>query len=512
MAPMAINTLSHSHLRLPVQPFKPPQFVPVPSLSRTHFSSRRKLGSLKFRLPLPTATKEDDVAEGQKPYNYEPLSKSQLLSRSYEGSSILRSKSMRRILIPSIVAAIGGTILFPAISIALRGMMDLGEIYVISNDQGQFIQNFVTVNGLLFSILTGNAFYFLYQQQESLFYALFSEVSEAKSLLEQATFVCQGRPFYGIVLEKIRKYVKDDLRRVDYPPATLLSSKPEDDPLESILYLTSVGIPSIVYETVRALRQARGRRLAATQRKLPKVHFVLLYVLSFIELVSFPLIGAATSAAHMGSNILTVEGLLFGMLCGGIMLTLQVTLELWNPIGGAYNVDAVLNEMVMGLEAELEQRFKGIQMADTQLPSLPPSFASKNEEIYQYTSKPDQYSQIPSQPPPQPRYLQQDNQPQISSRPDSQFKLNSNLESKKSQIISEVELRRDGEDREDEKHSSQPFEIDPPKVVDHELKRKYEIEHDANDNNSSHHTTSHLQGLTSRLRRTISKFKTRHKA
>eukprot|EP00954_Amorphochlora_amoebiformis_P031028 1395542-Amorphochlora_amoeboformis.AAC.4 len=100
MAPMAINTLSHSHLRLPVQPFKPPQFVPVPSLSRTHFSSRRKLGSLKFRLPLPTATKEDDVAEGQKPYNYEPLSKSQLLSRSYEGSSILRSKSMRRILIP----------------------------------------------------------------------------------------------------------------------------------------------------------------------------------------------------------------------------------------------------------------------------------------------------------------------------------------------------------------------------------------------------------------------------
>ena len=54
----------------------------------------------------------------------------------------------------------------------------------------------------------------------------------------------------------MKDYVKKDLRRLDIPPAQLLSSKPMDDPLEAIMYITSVGVPSIVYETVRALRQA----------------------------------------------------------------------------------------------------------------------------------------------------------------------------------------------------------------------------------------------------------------
>ena len=35
------------------------------------------------------------------------------------------------------------------------------------------------------------------------------------------------------------------------------------------MYMTSVGVPSIVYETVRDLRQARGERLGACQRKFP---------------------------------------------------------------------------------------------------------------------------------------------------------------------------------------------------------------------------------------------------
>jgi hypothetical protein len=42
-----------------------------------------------------------------------------------------------------------------------------------------------------FAILAGNAYAELYQQQESIFFALFQEVSEAKSLLEQTTLVCQ---------------------------------------------------------------------------------------------------------------------------------------------------------------------------------------------------------------------------------------------------------------------------------------------------------------------------------
>ena len=41
------------------------------------------------------------------------------------------------------------------------------------------------------------------------------------------------------------------------------------DPLEAIMWMTSVGTPSVIYDTVKWLRQARGARLGAMQRKLP---------------------------------------------------------------------------------------------------------------------------------------------------------------------------------------------------------------------------------------------------
>jgi hypothetical protein len=167
----------------------------------------------------------------------------------------------------------------------------------------------------------------MYQQQESVYYALFNEVTEAKSLLEQVALVCQGRSMYQKVLESISQYVRYDLKALTSDPAVLLSSRPVDDPLESIMYLTSVGVPSSVYETVRSLRQARAARLGALQRKLPSAHILLLWILAAIELVSFPLLGAGTQVLG-GYKILTVEGCLFGIMTTGIVLTLRVSFML----------------------------------------------------------------------------------------------------------------------------------------------------------------------------------------
>lgn len=200
--------------------------------------------------------------------------------------------------------------------------------------------------------------YFLYTQQESIYYALFLEVTEAKSLLEQVALVCQGRSMYPRCLDSISRYVENDLKQIQRDPAVLLSARPVDDPLESIMYMTSVGVPSTVYETVKSLREARARRLGALQRKLPSIHMLLLWVLAAIELVSFPLLGAGTQTIG-GYNLLTVEGVLFGVMTGGIVLTLRVVGELWRPAGGAYNVDSVLSVMVSGLEEELKARMAG---------------------------------------------------------------------------------------------------------------------------------------------------------
>jgi len=271
-----------------------------------------------------------------------------------------------RVAVPAIISGIIAFFAFPVLALWLVGLFptNAGVLTVLSTDSSQFVQNFLSVASLLFSILVGQTYYFMYQQQEMVYYALFDEVTEAKSLLEQIALVSQGRTMYQRVLTCMSQYVQNDLKALDKDPAVLLSSRPMDDPLETIMYLTSVGVPSSVYETVKSLRQARARRLGALQRKLPSIHMVLLWILAAMELISFPLLGAGTQtlAASTGGsyNLLTIEGLLFGVMTTGIVLTLRVVGELWRQSGGAYNVDSVLKVMVRGLEKELYARTNGI--------------------------------------------------------------------------------------------------------------------------------------------------------
>lgn len=274
----------------------------------------------------------------------------------------LTSQTIFRVVLPTVGALLGGAAIYGPSCLWLQDNLDTGNtgrgpiLQLLAMDQSQFMQNFLTVNGLLFTILCGNTYTSLYNQQEILFHALFLEVSEAKSLLEQACLVCQGRPFYPKMLDSIRDYVSTDLRRLDVEPAELLANRPMDDPLEYILYATSVGVPSIIYDTIRDLRQARGQRLGAMQCKLPAIHFVLLYVLGILELMAFPLLGAGTFSMAPDEKILSIQALFFGAMCGAIVMTLQVIYELWKPFGGAYTVDTALSRMVAGLEEELRVR------------------------------------------------------------------------------------------------------------------------------------------------------------
>lgn len=274
----------------------------------------------------------------------------------------VQAETLGRILVPSAISSLVAAFLFPPLSLGLSYLInDAATFAVLSVDSSQFVQNFLTITGLTFSILVGQTYYFMYQQQEAVFVSLFGEVTEAKSLLEQVALVCQGRKeMYGMCLAAIKKYVEEDLKEgLGKEPALVLSARPMDDPLEIIMYLTSVGVPSSIYDTVRSLRQARALRLGALQRKLPPVHLLLLWLLAIIELSSFPVLGAGTQTIG-GYNILTIEGCLFGIMTFGIVLTLNVVGELYSGSGGAYNVDAVLGVMVRGLDEELETRMRDL--------------------------------------------------------------------------------------------------------------------------------------------------------
>ena len=123
--------------------------------------------------------------------------------------SQVQLETLSRILIPSTIASIAAFFLFPPTSLGLSYLInDSATFAVLSVDSSQFIQNFLTVTGLTFSILVGQTYYFMYQQQEAVFVSLFSEVTEAKSLLEQVALVCQGRrDMYEMCLVAVKRLV-----------------------------------------------------------------------------------------------------------------------------------------------------------------------------------------------------------------------------------------------------------------------------------------------------------------
>lgn len=281
-------------------------------------------------------------------------------------------RTLYRVILPTVLTTIASAWLFPVLFQLLRKIPLQCDASDLSQDFSfdAFVGNFLTIFGLLFSILGGSSYASLYGQNEAIYYAIFAEVSEAKALVEQVAMVCQGRPINEKVLAYIERYVSEDLRQLNRPPAVMLATRPQDDPLESILYLTSVGVPSSIYETVRSLRQLRGQRLGAIQRKLPPIQIFLLWVLGLAIVVASPMLILDLTSAGKSPMI----RLLFGFLCGSVVLTLRVIHELWTPTGGAYNVDGVLRVAVRGLEEEIRLRRQGGTFSSTDLPSPPPQW------------------------------------------------------------------------------------------------------------------------------------------
>ena len=56
-----------------------------------------------------------------------------------------KKETLTRIILPTAVAFILSTILYPYLSLLIKGVLDAGELSIIGNDSSQFIQNFVTV-------------------------------------------------------------------------------------------------------------------------------------------------------------------------------------------------------------------------------------------------------------------------------------------------------------------------------------------------------------------------------
>jgi hypothetical protein len=161
---------------------------------------------------------------------------------------------------------------------------------------------------------------------------------------------------------------------------TILRKNNNEDPLESILYATSVGLPGPIYDTVLSLRRARSERCGALQTKLPNVQMIVLRLLGLIVLITFPVCGSGSSS--IAPNVLVLQSVLFGILAFGLTTVLGVVDELRNSTnGGAYGVDGVLSVMVRGLKEEVDDRLRGEQDGSSLLAFASPSPLSRNGAV-----------------------------------------------------------------------------------------------------------------------------------
>ena len=69
-------------------------------------------------------------------------------------------------------------------------------------------------------------------------------------------------------------------------------------------------------------------------------------------------------------GVLSLQSVLFACLSGAHMLVLRIIQELWQSSGGVFNVDEVLQQMVFGLEEELELRSQQAPSMDPAAPGV----------------------------------------------------------------------------------------------------------------------------------------------
>ena len=84
--------------------------------------------------------------------------------------------TLARVALPTLLSTLLAYVYFDNLSLLIRSTLEDGTIRLVARDEAQFIQNFLTSMGLLFTILAGTAYTALYRQQEDIYEALYSEV------------------------------------------------------------------------------------------------------------------------------------------------------------------------------------------------------------------------------------------------------------------------------------------------------------------------------------------------
>mmetsp|Transcript_68762 Transcript_68762/g.223941 ORF Transcript_68762/g.223941 Transcript_68762/m.223941 type:complete len:589 (-) Transcript_68762:65-1831(-) len=222
---------------------------------------------------------------------------------------------------------------------------------------------FKSTVGLLFSFLLGYTFYILVARQVALYNSLFEETAVLTQLIEESQMFLPREDVLKI-LTGVRQYIALAWADEDYDPATV-SAKVLRSNMDAVEQMSRILVDGIragnpiygeVLTSVRALRMARARRLAAMQSPIPGVQYGLLSTLA--------LFAALPPFLEPSGGSSTLSQVLYGLLVAVLVLVLAVVLDVANPRRpGAYSMDRemsiiliALQDTLNGIEADEDER------------------------------------------------------------------------------------------------------------------------------------------------------------
>ena len=227
---------------------------------------------------------------------------------------------------------------------------------------------FVTLLGLVYSILLGQIYTYYFQRQGVIQDALYQEIGALK-LLAEATELLAGR--YGAIAERREELVEVLHSQAKALLARGLSAEVRLQSRSSLEMLTlldaleegcktsrdtggttsaSEDVRRLCVEAVHGASTARSTRISAIAAELPLIQSVAQRVITVVVLLGFVLV-------DLGAPKL--EALLFSVTTGCFVLINVFLADLSDPFGGSWNVEpaeAELEELVGTLGASVRQR------------------------------------------------------------------------------------------------------------------------------------------------------------
>lgn len=212
-----------------------------------------------------------------------------------------------------------------------------------------FETNVFSLLSILYAILFGNTFTFLYTRQERLVQEMYEEALCLELVLEE-TFLADSRvEDRTMVVAELRKYVKNEL----YNPLDMHSPFQAGSPFTSIVRtVRRIGADGVEINGVMAacnrLAEAQSRRSAAASQILPLFHWVFLYLIMTSLIVTFLIFEAADGSFES-------RRLIFAAMCGLLFMTSAALEDLAEPLTGLYTfrdqLDARLKYVCQALDS-----------------------------------------------------------------------------------------------------------------------------------------------------------------